>query len=514
MRAGLTLAFSTRQTGPQIGRYIRHLKQTCGLQRIQILYAVNPGHQSLAELYNTFLQQARFDIVCLLHDDLKFQRNSYWGVQILRAFAAYPEYAAFSAAGGLSLSEQAVYWENPAEMVGQVTHLQGKNTRLSRYSERFKYPLEVLVLDGLLLALHRQRLWARPQNPILPGPMVFDEVLGGFHFYDIAFSLRQSFAAQAQQAGKCGVLTTLKLTHLSTGKVSVDYERIRQKFQQRYQQLVPQALKSDLCLQPLPPCSLVPAKVCIFIWHPDPGLPLGALRGSLETDVLQELDWKIYSPYRGQQTIAGIEVKYAANWSQALKQLQVELSTQQSDYLLLLDSRVVPLQNWLPVMLRHFEDYPQLGTLGVRLHYPDSHRIYSNGLELIVADAGALQDYDLIHRGIHKAYAFRNRLEWDTLGSPGSALMLPKTLFQTITFSEAEWIPGWEINLQALSQGYNNAVDSRLVGYWLEAEETPEPVLLKAYQHFLSELQEWFRQTPSEAIWRHIKRVGFKSPDH
>ena len=50
MRPGLTLAFSTRAPGPRIGSYVRHLRRSCGLEQVEILYRVNPGRWSLPEL--------------------------------------------------------------------------------------------------------------------------------------------------------------------------------------------------------------------------------------------------------------------------------------------------------------------------------------------------------------------------------------------------------------------------------------------------------------------------------
>ncbi len=209
-RNGLTLVVSSRSRGALLAKTLRHYVVRSGLKsaQIEVLCFVNPGTHGLSDLYNQALRQARFDVVCFLHDDLHFLRGARWGLQVLRAFRT-TDFAALSAAGSVSLDATGVFWACREHLVGRVRHRlrsrqPSQRTYFSTYSEAFDRPLPALVLDGLFLALHRQRLHQ---------PQPFDERFT-FHFYDLAFSLRQSLA----RSGSCGVLTQLRVVHHSLGE--------------------------------------------------------------------------------------------------------------------------------------------------------------------------------------------------------------------------------------------------------------------------------------------------------
>lgn len=492
---GLTLAISTRRRSPELGRYLRHLRQRSGLSRVEIQICVNPGRWSLSQVYNQFLKQASFPIVCLLHDDLGFARNSHWGRQIVQAFARHPDTAVISAAGSISLQEHGVYWLPREEMLGQVCHHlkpAHKHGVISKYSEAPAPLLPALVLDGLLLAVHRERLGTQ-----------FDERLSGFHFYDIAFSLSQSLAAQRNEGGRCQVLPRLGIQHKSVGKPTPAFEAARQQFLQYYASVLPCRLRPDLLLNPLPQ-QPVQASVEVLIRHSRAGLPLSTALERLGPDARQIAIFNSSGlspdtclqglPNRGQVLKSQVEfipVSPSAGWAELnpllLNWLQRQSSAQACEYLLLLDSAILPLQRWLPALLQRFRQYPGLGTLGLRLHYPDTHLLHHNGLSLW-KDRDL---YDIHHRGIHSPFRYRNTLEWDCLGTPATALLLRRQDFLDWGgLGQQNWIPGLELNLEALRAGRRNAVDSRLVGYWHETEVEPDK---REYQNFLVYFQHWMQ---------------------
>ncbi len=238
---GLTLVVSSRRRNAALAKTLRHYVQRSGLSpaQIQILPFENPGRQGLSALYNQALSQAAFDVVCFLHDDLHFLRGARWGEQVLKAFQD-TDFAALSAAGSVSLEAHGVFWQPREHMVGRVKHRLPRPARHrqlydSFYSGAFEQPLPVWVLDGLFLAVHRARLAFSPP---------FDEDYA-FHFYDLAFALRQSQA----RPGSCGVLTRLQIVHHSVGQPNADYEAARQHFIRKYAAALPGFLPPH----PLPP---------------------------------------------------------------------------------------------------------------------------------------------------------------------------------------------------------------------------------------------------------------------
>lgn len=506
---GLSLFFSTRQRSPYTARYIQHLKRTSGLSRIEIKYHVNPGQDSLALLYNRFLERARYDIICLVHDDLHFQRQARWGRQVIQAFRSYPQYALLGAAGSVQLKEHGIFWLPPETLLGRVRHpLQGR-WHTSAYSEIFAEPLEALVLDGLFLAVHRQRLQTR-----------FDERLKGFHFYDIALSLSQSLAAERQQGGACGVLTQLKIGHRSPGTPDPVFEAARERFARLYQAALPRSLRPRLHITECPGPTQGPA-LQVLIWHHSPPISLQPLLQRLQHSRYTQTQLTLLNAVQpGPQSsgstgvaqvrqVQEIPISPSASWTQLLPILKALLLRSAAEYVLLLDSRVLPLHDWLPGLMKHYlhTDAGQWGSLCPRLHYADSHFIYQNGLQLQRDGQGL---YDIRHRGIHSPYCYQRALEWQTLGGSAAALLLRRTQFlESVEQMQQNWVPGLELNLALLLQGYANAVDSRLVGYWLSEDTQPTPAQeqaeLRRYRRFQNHLNAWLREHQTHpALQRHL----------
>ncbi|MGV3525717.1 MAG: glycosyltransferase [Candidatus Sericytochromatia bacterium] len=461
-RPGLTLVISTRQAGPAFSAYLRHLRRTAGVARLQILVALNPGRESLSSVYQRLLEQARYAVVCCLHDDLRFARTSHWGRQILRAFAAHPDYALLGAAGSLSLNAEALYWLPLEEMLGQVTHRVGGRLQHNAYSARASCPLEALVLDGLLLACQRERL-----------AVGFDQRLSGFHFYDLALSLGQSLAAQAGQGGRCGVLTGLRVTHLSGGSYGAAFEKARQHFLSLYGPVLPARLRPDLQMRAQPLQAASPLPITLILRQHPAGLPPQTL-------------WQQLGPVAQRRVFKAEH----ASWEGSQAMLETLLADTLQPYVFLLDSRVQPLQNWLPALLQVMEQHPRLASLGVRLHDPETHLLCHNGLQGFVHPNGLA---DVALRGLNTPYGYRNALEWDSLGGWAHALLLRRKAFDQVGGLQGpDWVPGLGLNLRLRQAGWRTAVDSRRVGYWLGPDD---PGGESEYRQFLRDFQVWLQQT-------------------
>ncbi len=484
MRAGITVAFATRSYSPRIGRYIQHLKQSAGLSQIEFLVQINPGRQSLASVYNQFLVRARFDVVCLLHDDLRFERNSHWAAQVLQAFRG-DDYAILSAAGSVSLDEMGVYWLPSTHMLGRVNHLLPQQKYLSDYSGVFLEPLPALVLDGLFLAVHRQRLAAG-----------FDEALKGFHFYDIALSLMQSQAHQQGQAAACGVLTRLGISHASAGTPDRHYESARQAFLRRYHQCLPAYLQPELKLSPLPQRAL-PTELVIILWDSNPEMNLDSVWP----------DWPespvfFFSPRPTSSVwpsnLTHIQISADAGWQSLNAHILSLLQNVTVQSVIFWETRVQALQSDLiPAMQQRLLQNPDLGSLGLRLHYADSHLLYCNGLGLLEAEGV----YHIVQRGMHRPYAYSLKSE-PVVANIASALMTDRQLFvDNGGFQGSDGVPGLFYGLKLAQLGYQHQVDSRWVAYWHNNDfEVSDP---DAYQQFQQELQASLgHSTP--ASWRYL----------
>jgi hypothetical protein len=78
----ITIGFSTREDNPE---YIEHLQKTSMYKEVQIIQKVNNGEKSLPQVYNEIINEAKNDIVVLVHDDLIFETKN-WGENIIKHF--------------------------------------------------------------------------------------------------------------------------------------------------------------------------------------------------------------------------------------------------------------------------------------------------------------------------------------------------------------------------------------------------------------------------------------------
>lgn len=446
---GITLVVSTRRRDAKLAKSLRHYVARSGLKtaQIEILVFVNPGTQGLSSLYNQALGQAHFDGVCFLHDDLHFLRGSRWGLQVLRAFQS-TDFAALSAAGSVSLGETGVFWERREHLVGRVRHrvrsrIPAKRTYFSTYSEAFDRPLPVLVLDGLFLALHRQRLYqSRP----------FDERFT-FHFYDLAFSLQQSFA----QWRSCGVLTRLRVVHHSLGEPNAAYWSLREDFIKVYRQHLPAFLRPD----PLPLNTSTSPSELISLSSSSVASPprLHVLALCDLSELMRD------APYdTSQQPIADV-ASHDGVWIYGSG----------------LDPESTPTMQkrlWRQFLQGQYEcSHQKLGALAPRLHYADTHLMFHNGL--------AFSESGVVYRGMHQPYAYTLK---DTLvdAALACAVLVRGEVLQAMLSSSGSRLTSDELNagdaaltwgvrlsIQARRMGLRVKMSGSIWGLWTEMDESP-----------------------------------------
>lgn len=120
------------------------------------------------------------DVLVFIHDDIEFLREG-WGKEVLRLFNEHTDYGIIGVAGSAQFDEKGAWW-NYEKKFGQVLHRANGKSWLTAFSPLLDKDLqEVVVIDGLFMAVHRRRL---AEN--------FSRELDGFDFYDIYFALQTS----------------------------------------------------------------------------------------------------------------------------------------------------------------------------------------------------------------------------------------------------------------------------------------------------------------------------------
>jgi hypothetical protein len=225
----ITIGFSTRQDNPE---YIEHLQKTSMYKDVEIIQKVNNGEKSLPQVYNEIINESKYDIVVLVHDDIIFETKN-WGENVLKHFKKNQDYGILGLAGTKYLPENGRWWEVMAAAYGVVNHTDGQKKWASTFSkDGGKRIDETIIVDGLFIAIDKNRI-----------KHMFDESFDGFHFYDLSFCLPNFL----DDVG-VGVIYDVRVTHLSVGMTNEKWEENRKIFAEKYADELPIDISDDtLC---------------------------------------------------------------------------------------------------------------------------------------------------------------------------------------------------------------------------------------------------------------------------
>lgn len=215
----ISVVISTRKIDDN---YLKHVAKMFSHPKTQIIAYENDGVSSLPEVYNDGLRDSTFDIVVFMHDDLIIETTNV-SKKLIKLFDTHPDYGIIGVAGTDNLMS-GVWWQDRTSMYGQVRHEHNGRVHRNNYSGTFGETMkEVVVVDGLFFAVHKQRI---KEN--------FDQEFPGFHFYDIPFCV-----SNYTKGVKIGVTTKILLTHKSVGAVDKKWEKNRLFFEAKYGHLLP-----------------------------------------------------------------------------------------------------------------------------------------------------------------------------------------------------------------------------------------------------------------------------------
>ena len=217
---GLTVIVSTRKRSDW---YRNHIISTSGLgDRIEMIQVENPGN-SLSSVYNEAANVAKYDHIVFMHDDLKMVSPD-WGVRLLHHFQN-TDYDIIGLAGvRKEMPANGCWWTKRENMVGIVNHRNHSGTYACTYSPEQGNAIEpVIVLDGLFIACN----WKTVTHK-------WDESIPGFHFYDLGFTFPNYL-----EGHNIGVVTNIRVTHMSVGETNKQWEVNQQLFIGKYKDELP-----------------------------------------------------------------------------------------------------------------------------------------------------------------------------------------------------------------------------------------------------------------------------------
>jgi len=165
----------------------RNIEQTIGVPFEIISFDNSDGKKGICELYNIGRNNAKYDIICFMHEDIRID-TSDWGKLVLDKFAGKAEIGVVGVAGGgyKSLTPSGWYCleyksvDRYFQNLLQGFKLDDKDEILAYHNPHDQKISEVICVDGLWFCARKEILDEKP----------FDEdLLKGFHGYDIDFCL-------------------------------------------------------------------------------------------------------------------------------------------------------------------------------------------------------------------------------------------------------------------------------------------------------------------------------------
>jgi len=225
MEKSIAIVYCTRDKTGETNSFVEHLKETCECD-CHVFAIHNPDGISISKIYADILssKDVSDNIIVFIHDDIEFLRKG-WGKEIIRLFNEHEDYGIIGVAGSAQFDANAAWW-NYSKKFGQVLHRSEGKSWLTAFSPLLDKDLqEVLVIDGLFIAVNKTR--------INEG---FNRELDGFDFYDIDFCMSNYFSEGWKY--KIGVTTNIRVAHNSVGKLKPSWytnrDIINKKFGKYY----------------------------------------------------------------------------------------------------------------------------------------------------------------------------------------------------------------------------------------------------------------------------------------
>ena len=457
----MTIFYSTREKN---AKYTEYLRKTSGIKDVEIIELVNQNQYSLTEAYNKGLKEAKNDIIVFLHDDLFFNTDK-WGKKIINHFNN-SDFGIIGLAGTTKLNESGKWWENPELMAGIVNHKHEGKTHESKYCQPHEDKiLETLLLDGLFFAVDRKRIKTN-----------FDEEVKGFHFYDISFTLENHLLGV-----KVGVVTDIRVTHLSIGQVNQEWEDNRVLFVEKHKSVLPIEIFPKIDYEDKEITLKTEPKLAIII--PTKG-KLELLFNCIDSilEISKYSNYIVYIADTGSTDDEKTELKEYIKKSDKIRLIEYDYYNfaeinnnvienhidKDSELILFCNNDIKLINDAISRMVKVYIEKKNVGTVGCRLHF-ENGKIQHAGVIIWQDKEGR---YLITHKGINSCYNYSENNIINQWGSTGGFLLIKKELFISMgKFTKtSECFEDVILNISTLANGYDNYFVGNAVCYHYESQ--------------------------------------------
>ena len=447
----ISIVYSTIKSNREV---YDHLRKTCGVPDVEVIEIVNPGIMSLTEAYQKGLEEAYFDIVVFVHNDLHFTDNN-WGRKLIKLFET-TDFGVIGLAGTTNLGLDGKWWEQRTKMVGIVKHTDGKKTWENRYSGAFpNQVIQTVNCDGLFIAIDKNKI-----------KYEFDTTIPGFHLYDLDFTFGNHVSGV-----KVGITTDIRVIHKGLGETNQEWDDNRKVFIEKFKDHLPANIVPELVVDNVETNIKETPKVAIII-H---GKNAKQIDECITNLVLKTKysNYRIlvgYSDYDDVQVInpniSEVIPTTIDNYSANTNKIITEHVKADEEIVVIMSENSMLQNDVISLGVKTIIKNKNCGTITSRIYNADN-TIHNNGYEVWNIVKAPLKEGDepqsslLVNLvGNDSYYAFRNEPIFDTVGGTKEFMMCRTELARKIKFNEAykKAFQDLEFNFSAINDKKINIV--------------------------------------------------------
>ena len=206
----------------------KSIENTIGVPYEIISFDNRKGEYGICELYNQGVAQAKFNLLCFMHEDVEI-KTSNWGAIVSNHFEQCTRLGLIGLAGSKYKSAVPLGWDSASPRSNYLNIIQGykyidKDPVHEYYNPENFEITEVACVDGVWFCCPKHVAQQFPFD---------DQRLTGFHGYDIDFSLAVG------QDYKVAVTFKVLLAHFSEGQYSSKWFRDIYYVHRKWRHLLP-----------------------------------------------------------------------------------------------------------------------------------------------------------------------------------------------------------------------------------------------------------------------------------
>jgi hypothetical protein len=212
---------------------LENIKGTIGIP-YEVLSVDNAkGSQGMCSIYNKGARDAKFDILCFMHEDVNIKTLN-WGEIVLKCFKENHNLGVLGVVGSAYKSKGPTGWGalSSERKILYFNYIQGFGNR--RPSQHYiENPLEaeiskVVSVDGMWFCTPKEICLAYPFD---------EEMLSGFHCYDL------DYCFQVGQSHDVAVTFNILMEHFSEGAYTKQWWQDTLKLHHKWKVILPAAVE-------------------------------------------------------------------------------------------------------------------------------------------------------------------------------------------------------------------------------------------------------------------------------